>query len=98
MVGKIREGNKVTFEGDYYLQGFEVVPPSGNYQSYGSYQIGTKDGRSMNFTGWTDSGADKLEKNRLYHFYFSYDARYKNAKPKVIGIDVIGSDTLDISL
>lgn len=86
-LGKIKEGKRVTFEGDFYLQGFEIVPASNNYSSYGLYQLGTEDGRSLSFTGWTDSGCEKLEKNKLYHFYFDYDSRYKNSKPRVIGCE-----------
>ena len=90
-LGQVRENAKTTFEGSYYLQGFEVIPASGKYESYAQYQLGTDDGRSLAFTGWAESGADLLEKNQKYLFRFSYDPRYKNARPKVIGVTNMSS-------
>lgn len=90
--GTIRNGKKVTFVSNFYLQGFERVEASGNYSEYGAYQLGTKDGRSFSFTGWIDSGADAVEKNKLYKIAFEYDPRYKNSKPRVIGIADVGSE------
>lgn len=89
-VGKLRPSRQVTFVCEMVLQGFEVVEGSNNYPAYGSYQLGTADGRSVHFTGWCESGAGSLPKNRPYTVAFEYNTRFDNPKPRVIGISING--------